>query len=99
MDKPKEGKKDEDVDALSGTLVGNAKSAYFRTQDVVGLDTALNVMNNMYDRVTTESEEERQKFKAPDLLVKLVEDGRLGQKSGQGWYKKEGKEFGGGSQQ
>ena len=83
----------EDVDALSGTLVGNAKSAYFRTQDVVGLDTALNVMNNMYDRVTTESEEERQKFKAPDLLVKLVEDGRLGQKSGQGWYKKEGKEI------
>ena len=83
----------EDVDALSGTLIGNAKSAYFRTQDVVGLDTALNVMNNMYDRVTTESEEERQKFKAPDLLVKLVEDGRLGQKSGQGWYKKEGKEI------
>ena len=54
----------EDVDALSGTLVGNAKSAYFRTQDIVGLDTALNVSNNMYERVTTESEEERQKFKA-----------------------------------
>ena len=83
----------EDVDALSGTLIGNAKSAYFRTQDVVGLDTALNVQNNMYERVTTESEEERKKFKAPDLLVKLVEDGRLGQKSGQGWYKKEGKEI------
>ena len=83
----------EDVDALYGTLVGNAKSAYFRTQDVVGLDTALNVQNNMYERVTTESEEERQKFKAPELLVKLVEDGRLGQKSGQGWYKKEGKEI------
>ena len=83
----------EDVDALSGTLVGNAKSAYFRTQDVVGLDTALNVQNNMFDRVTTESEEERQKFKAPDMLVKLVEEGRLGQKSGSGWYKKEGKEI------
>ena len=83
----------EDVDALSGTLIGNAKSAYFRTQDVVGLDTALNVMNNMFERVTTESEDERQKFKAPDLLVKLVEDGRLGQKSGKGWYKKEGKEI------
>ncbi len=65
----------EDVDALSGTLVGNAKSAYFRTQDIVGLDTALNVSNNMYERVTTESEEERQKFKAHELLVKLVEDG------------------------
>ena len=64
------------------------KSAYFRTQDVVGLDTALNVMNNMYDRVTTESEEERQKFKAPDLLVKIVEDRRLGQKSGQGCTRK-----------
>jgi 3-hydroxyacyl-CoA dehydrogenase len=52
----------------------------FRTQDVVGLDTALNVQNNMFERVTTESEEERKKFKAPDLLVKLVEDGRLGSK-------------------
>tara|TARA_B110001454_G_scaffold74672_1_gene72226 strand:- start:872 stop:2584 length:1713 start_codon:yes stop_codon:yes gene_type:complete len=83
----------EDVDALSGTLVGNAKSAYFRTQDVVGLDTALNVQNNMYERVTTETEEERQKFKAPDMLVKLVEQGRLGQKSGSGWYKKEGKQI------
>jgi len=83
----------EDVDALSGTLIGNAKSAYFRTQDVVGLDTALNVQNNMYERVTTESEEERKKFKAPEMLVKLVEEGRLGQKSGQGWYKKEGKEI------
>ena len=83
----------EDVDALYGTLVGNAKSAYFRTQDVVGLDTALNVQNNMYERVTTESEKEREKFKAPELLVKLVEEGRLGQKSGQGWYKKEGKEI------
>lgn len=83
----------EDVDALSGALVGNAKSAYFRTQDIVGLDTALNVQNNMFDRVTTESEEERQKFKAPDMLVKLVEEGRLGQKSGSGWYKKEGKKI------
>ena len=83
----------EDVDSLSGTLIGNAKSAYFRTQDVVGLDTALNVLNNMYERVTTESDKEREKFKAPELLVKLVEDGRLGQKSGKGWYKKEGKDI------
>mgnify|MGYP000850432293 FL=1 len=73
-------------------MIGNAKSAYFRTQDIVGLDTALNVSNNMYERVTTESEEERQKFKAHELLIKLVEDGRLGQKTGEGWYKKEGKQ-------
>ena len=83
----------EDVDALTGTLIGNAKSAYFRTQDIVGLDTALNVSNNMYERVTTESDEEREKFRPHDLLVKLVEDGRLGQKTGSGWYKKEGKEI------
>jgi len=83
----------EDVDALTGTFIGNAKSAYFRTQDIVGLDTALNVSNNMYERVTTESEQEREKFKAHDLLVKLVEDGRLGQKTGAGWYKKEGKQI------
>ncbi len=83
----------EDVDALTGTFIGNAKSAYFRTQDIVGLDTALNVSNNMYERVTTESEEEREKFKAHDLLIKLVQDGRLGQKTGAGWYKKEGKQI------
>ena len=78
----------EDVDALTGTFIGNAKSAYFRTQDIVGLDTALNVSNNMYERVTTESEQEREKFKAHDLLIKLVEDGRLGQKTGAGGIKR-----------
>jgi len=78
----------EEVDALTGTFVGSAKSAYFRTQDIVGLDTVLNVLNNMYERVTTETELEREKFIAPKIIEELVKQGRLGQKSGEGWYKK-----------
>lgn len=78
----------EEVDALTGTFVGSAKSAYFRTQDIVGLDTVLNVLNNMHERVTTETELEREKFIAPKIIEELVKQGRLGQKSGEGWYKK-----------
>lgn len=78
----------EEVDALTGTFVGSAKSAYFRTQDIVGLDTVLNVLNNMYERLTTETELERKKFIAPKIIEELVNKGRLGQKSGEGWYKK-----------
>ena len=78
----------EEVDALTGTFVGSAKSAYFRTQDIVGLDTVLNVLNNMHERVTSETELEREKFIAPKIIEELVKQGRLGQKSGEGWYKK-----------
>ncbi len=81
----------EEIDALTGTLVGRPRSATFRTADVVGLDVMLNVADNLFEAVP--DDESREAFVAPDLLRRLVEHGRLGQKSGAGFYRKEGKEI------
>jgi len=81
----------EDVDALTGTLIGRPKSATFRTADVVGLDTLAHVAKTAYDK--GENDEERDIFKIPDYLAALIERKSLGQKSGEGFYKKVGKEI------
>jgi 3-hydroxyacyl-CoA dehydrogenase len=78
----------EEVDALTGELIGHAKSATFRTADVVGLDTLLHVTNNLHEGVP--DDESRARFEAPEVLRKLVESKRLGQKSKAGFYRKEG---------
>src|SRR5690606_19295145 len=57
------------VDKLNGTSIGRAKSATFRTMDVVGLDTTVNVYNNLYK--TLEQDESRDKFKPPASVEKL----------------------------
>ncbi|MBL7110254.1 MAG: 3-hydroxyacyl-CoA dehydrogenase, partial [Candidatus Marinimicrobia bacterium] len=76
----------EDVDALTGTLIGRPKSATFRTADVVGLDTLAFVAQNAFDKC--EDDEQRKIFELPDYLRKMLENKWLGQKSGQGFYKK-----------
>jgi len=76
----------EDVDALSGTLIGRPKSATYRTADVVGLDTLAFVAKTGYDKCLDDSE--REVFQLPDFLVKMLGNKWLGQKSGQGFYKK-----------
>ena len=81
----------EEIDALTGPLVGRPKSATFRTADVVGLDVMRAVANNLYEKAT--EDESREAFKAPELLDELVENGALGAKTGAGFYKKEGKEI------
>jgi len=78
----------EEVDALTGELVGHPKSATFRTADVVGLDTLLHVANNLYEGVV--DDESREAFRAPEVLRRLVDAGRLGQKSKAGFYRKQG---------
>ena len=76
----------EEVDKLTGTIVGRPKSATFRTADVVGLDTMVNVCKTTYEKVV--GDEEREMFAIPEILQKLVDDGRLGQKTKAGFYKK-----------
>jgi 3-hydroxyacyl-CoA dehydrogenase len=76
----------EEIDTLTGTLVGRPKSATFRTADLVGLDTLLYVAENLYPAIA--HDEQRDMFQVPDLFRKLVETGTLGAKSGQGFYKK-----------
>ncbi|MBE9069616.1 enoyl-CoA hydratase/isomerase family protein, partial [Leptolyngbya cf. ectocarpi LEGE 11479] len=81
----------EEIDTLTGTLVGRPKSATFRTADLVGLDTLLQVAENIYPAIP--QDEQREMFKLPTLLKTLVETGSRGVKSGQGFYKKVGQEI------
>jgi len=76
----------EEVDKLTGTIVGRPKSATFRTADLVGLDTLSHVAKTSFDSCT--EEKERDIFQLPDYLKKLIDQGRLGQKTKQGLYKK-----------
>ena len=78
----------EEVDKLTGTVIGRPKSATFRTADVVGLDTMINVSNTSYKNLP--DDEEREEFKIPIFLQKLVDDGNLGAKTKAGFYKKTG---------
>jgi 3-hydroxyacyl-CoA dehydrogenase len=76
----------EEIDALTGPVAGRPKSATFRTCDVVGLDTLVKVAQNAYkDCVNDES---RNMFQIPDFVSKMVENNWLGDKTGQGFYKK-----------
>ncbi|MEO9872401.1 3-hydroxyacyl-CoA dehydrogenase/enoyl-CoA hydratase family protein [Ekhidna sp.] len=75
-----------EVDKLTGPVIGHAKSATFRTSDLVGLDTLVNVSNNLY--AALEKDESREKFKLPKVVKSLSENKWLGDKTGQGFYKK-----------
>ncbi|SMF98311.1 3-hydroxyacyl-CoA dehydrogenase/enoyl-CoA hydratase family protein [Burkholderia singularis] len=79
----------DEVDDLTGSRLGRAKSATFRTADVVGLDTMAHVIKTMQDNLADDPF--FPVYKTPAVLAKLVEQGALGQKSGGGFYKKEGK--------
>ncbi len=76
----------EEVDKLSGPILGRPKSATFRTCDVVGLDTLVHVANGLEDNCP--DDEEKELFKLPDYISKMVENGWLGSKTNQGFYKK-----------
>lgn len=75
-----------EVDRMTGPLIGRAKSATFRTMDVVGLDTTVNVANNLYAGLP--NDESRDAFKLPGIVSKVHEKGWFGDKSGQGYFKK-----------
>ncbi|HEU0200759.1 MAG TPA: 3-hydroxyacyl-CoA dehydrogenase NAD-binding domain-containing protein [Burkholderiaceae bacterium] len=79
------------VDDLTGANLGRAKSATFRTADVVGLDTMAHVIKTMQDTLPASVDPFAAHFATPAVLKALVDKGALGQKAGAGFYKKEGK--------
>lgn len=76
----------EEVDKLTGPVIGRPKSATFRTVDVVGLDTLVHVANGIYENCP--NDEAHELFKLPDFINKMMENKWLGSKTGQGFYKK-----------
>ncbi len=76
----------EDVDKLTGPVIGRPKSATFRTVDVVGLDTLAHVANGIYENC--KADERHDLFQLPDFVKTMIENKWLGSKTGQGFYKK-----------
>lgn len=79
----------EEIDKLTGPVIGRPKSATFRTVDVVGLDTLVHVANGIYENCP--NDESHNLFKLPDFIKTMMKNNWLGSKTGQGFYKKEGK--------
>ena len=86
-----DGLSPEDVDNITGTPMGHPKSASFRTADLVGLDTFVHVAENCYASLT--NDEDRDVFKVPDYIKKMVEKKLLGDKTKGGFFKKQGKDI------
>jgi 3-hydroxyacyl-CoA dehydrogenase len=76
----------DEVEALTGPIIGRPKSATFRTADVVGIDTLVKVAKGVYDNCP--ADEARNSFVIPEWLSKMVENNWLGDKTGQGFFKK-----------
>ena len=76
----------EEVDACTGPAVGWPKSATFRTTDIVGLDVLAHVVKNIHE--TAPNDESRERYKVPPLVAEMIQRGWLGDKTGQGFYKK-----------
>lgn len=76
----------EEVDKLTGPVIGHAKSATFRTSDVVGLDTMINVANGLAQNLP--NDEAKHVFQLPNFIKKMAENKWLGDKTAQGFYKK-----------
>jgi 3-hydroxyacyl-CoA dehydrogenase len=76
----------DEVDALTGPIIGRPKSATFRTADVVGIDTLIKVAKGVYENCP--DDEQRETFQIPAWLNKVVANNWLGDKTGQGFFKK-----------
>jgi 3-hydroxyacyl-CoA dehydrogenase len=81
----------EEVDKLTGPVIGRPKSATFRTVDVVGLDTLVHVANGLYENCP--EDEAHELFKLPDFINHMMENKWLGSKTKQGFYKKVDKDI------
>jgi 3-hydroxyacyl-CoA dehydrogenase len=76
----------EEVDACTGPAVGWPKSATFRTADIVGIDVLAHVVKNIYE--TAVDDDSREAYKIPALVDEMLRRGWLGDKAGQGFYKR-----------
>ena len=76
----------DEIDALTGPIIGRPKSATFRTADVVGIDTLVKVAKGVADNCP--NDEQKAVFKIPAWLDKIVTNNWLGDKTGQGFFKK-----------
>jgi 3-hydroxyacyl-CoA dehydrogenase len=76
----------DEIDALTGPIIGRPKSATFRTADVVGIDTLVKVAKGVYENCP--NDEARDTFLIPEWLDKMVVNNWLGDKTGQGFFKK-----------
>jgi len=82
----KQGLSIDEIDALTGPVIGRPKSATFRTADVVGIDTLVKVAKGVADNCP--KDEARDKFTIPAWLETMVSSQWLGDKTGQGFFKK-----------
>lgn len=76
----------DEIDKLTGPVIGRPKSATFRTSDIVGLDTMIKVASNLYEGL--KDDESRDIFKPSEVILKMEQNKWLGDKTGQGFYKK-----------
>jgi 3-hydroxyacyl-CoA dehydrogenase len=76
----------EEVDACTGPAIGQPKSATFRTADIVGIDVLAHVVKNIYESVA--DDESREMYRVPVLVEEMLRRGWLGDKTGQGFYKR-----------
>ncbi|MEO8033379.1 MAG: 3-hydroxyacyl-CoA dehydrogenase/enoyl-CoA hydratase family protein [Acidobacteriota bacterium] len=84
----------EETDSIAGPLLGRPKTAAFRLQDLVGLDVAMAVATNLYPMIAEdESRDVLRSSHMESLRKSQTERGRLGDKTGQGFYKKGGKQI------
>src|SRR5437764_2402033 len=75
-----------EVDTILGPSMGRPKSAVFRTADLSGLDTTVHVADNLYENVPNDPQ--RETFRVPEVMREMLRRGWLGEKSGQGFYKR-----------
>ncbi|HEU5349778.1 MAG TPA: 3-hydroxyacyl-CoA dehydrogenase/enoyl-CoA hydratase family protein, partial [Ktedonobacterales bacterium] len=76
----------EEVDAIFGSPLGRPKSAVFRTLDLVGIDTLVHVADNLYENLPDDPQ--RELFRVPQFIREMVARKWLGDKTGQGFYKR-----------
>ena len=81
----------EEIDAMTGPPIGRPKSATFRTMDIAGIDVLGHVARNLAERLTDEAS--REAFRLPPLVQTLIDRGWIGEKAGQGFYKRAGSEI------